>query len=584
MIRLHYVYAIGLLLLLASGARAEQLLPLAVQDGRCEFVLPTEHTDDQFLLIVGSLAQSGGPFHLRITSEPTTAAARLPLSKSPADPLWQKHVKELAALQATARRQPAAAERFTPLKQPPKFKVFHLLVGDGDFANPSNYVAVTAELRGVGKHCQVYVDPIADAKILERTVADAIRTFDSDVWPNALGSALDVDRDGRFTIFFSGWLAKMQSGQVKLGGFVRGSDFFRDLAAPFGNRCDMMYLNTDLKPGPYLHTLMAHEYTHAVICSEHLFGDYLPGSPRLDEQSWLNEAIAHMVEDRRGASWANLDYRISAYLNSPAGYSLVVPDYYGARLWRDPGTRGCTYLFLRWCVDKYGQALLTRLVQSNLSGVENLETATQTRFADLFRSWSAAMFVAGSGIDIAGVSPLTGVNPRAPLASRLLCGPSFESLPLKGDGIEIKLAPTGVAYALLHSPGATQSSIKVACDRKADLQVSLIRLPRKMPRLTLQCIRETNSEIQLSLTCHHAGVTLEHVAWEKVVTQPDATGDTSFQPDAARAMVWTSQHGGGRNSPKRCDPCAARPHRDQGNGEGRGGPANQRLALSKSEE
>src|SRR5207244_1823742 len=106
-----------------------------------------------------------------------------------------------------------------------------------------------------------------------------VRTFDGDIYPQArgeLGNVLDVDRDGRFTILFTGWLSRLCNGKVSLDGFVRGSDFYRDLDAPYGNRCDMMYLNTALQPGPYLRSLLAHEYTHAVIFSEHVFGHYLP--------------------------------------------------------------------------------------------------------------------------------------------------------------------------------------------------------------------------------------------------------------------------------------------------------------------
>jgi hypothetical protein len=527
------VSALALTLLLPLIAAADQFQPLTVKNGRCEIVLPTERADDQYLLVLGSLAQTGGPWRVRVAAEPTTAPVHIPPWENPRDPTWQKQINKLAELQATSRRQRAVAMSFTPLKDPPRYKTFHLFVKDDGFANPGSYEAVTAELRGVGRHCQVYVDRDADPAKLQPTIADAIQTFDNEVWPNALGDALDVDRDGRFTLLFSGKLDRMQGGQVKLSGFVRGSDFFRDLAPPFGNRCDMMYLNTDLKPGPYLRTLLAHEYTHAVICSEHIFGDYLPGADRRDEHAWLNEAIAHLVEDRYGASWANLDYRISCYLNAPGRYSLVVPDYYGARLWRDPGTRGCTYLFLRWCVDKFGPELLTRLVQSNLSGVENLEAATQTRFAELFREWSTAIALGGSGVDVEGVKTLQGVRLRAPLASRLLTGMYFDCVSLGTGQCEITLAPTAMAQVVLHSPAAMRSRILVSGPAAADLQVTLIHLPSQMPRLELANTKLPSGEYIVSLRCHHSDLMVEHIAWERVVTHQGADDDTSFRPETA---------------------------------------------------
>ena len=268
-----------------------------------------------------------------------------------------------------------------------------------------------------------------------------MRTFDEAVYPEArrrLGRCLDVDRDGRFTLFFSGRLDRL-AGNAALSGFVRSADFYRDLAAPFGNRADMMYLNTDLQPGPYLRTILAHEYTHAVVCSEHVFGDYLPGLVRQDEESWLGEALAHAAEDLHGFSRANLDYRVSAYLSDPSRYPLVEADYYAAGLWRTHGCRGATYLFLRRCVDRDGPDLLARLVQSNLAGAANLEAATGKSFAELFRDWTTATALSA---DLHG-----------PFGGRLLCGPRFRQVALDGGRGDVDLAVTSAAYLLLHSAG-----------------------------------------------------------------------------------------------------------------------------------
>jgi hypothetical protein len=520
-----------LVCLLAPIADAAPLHALAVQDGRCECVLTTDRADDQFLLVLGSLARSGGPFRVTVSTAPTVAAESVPPETPAADPLWPINVRDLAERQAKARAQNPPASSYAPLAEPPRQKTFYLFVKDGDFQSAANYVAVPAELRGVGKRCQVYVDQAhPDPRGLQPTIDDVIRTFDEEVLPRALGTALDVDRDGRFTILFSGWLAKLQSGQVKLGGFVRGSDFYLDLAAPYGNRCDMMYLNTDLRPGPYLRTLLAHEYTHGVLFSEHVFGDYLPVVTRQDEESWLNEAICHTVEDRHGYSWANLDYRISAFLNDPPRYSLIVPDYYGRKLWRDPGTRGCAYLFLRWCLDRFGPELLTRLVRSNLCGVDNLEVATQCRLAELFRQWSVAVGMSGTGIDADGVAPLRRLSLHGPLGDRLLCGPRQDVMTLTNGRNELTLAATGVGYVLLHSPGGPRSQVVVATDPQAALQVSLVRLPAGLPRLELRGERDAKGMVRLAVTACNAAVRLEAAAWERPVTREEARGDSSHEP------------------------------------------------------
>ena len=108
-----------------------------------------------------------------------------------------------------------------PLAQPPRQKLFHLFVEDHGFHNPASYVAVNAELRGVGKYCQVYVDrDHPDPAALRPAIDEVIRTFDTEIRPRALGRVLDVDRDGRFTMLFSGQLGHMQTGTARLSGYL----------------------------------------------------------------------------------------------------------------------------------------------------------------------------------------------------------------------------------------------------------------------------------------------------------------------------------------------------------------------------
>jgi hypothetical protein len=343
-----------------------------------------------------------------------------------------------------------------------------------------------------------------------------------------------VDRDGRFTILLTGWLGRLQGGRVSVGGFVRGSDFWRELAAPFGNRCDMMYLNAGLEPGPHLHTLLAHEYTHAVVFSEHVFGQYLPGLLPQDEEGWLNEGLAHLAEDRAGYSWSNLDYRVSAFLSDPSRYQLVVPDYYAAGLWRNPGSRGATYLFLRWCADHHGPDLPRQLVQTNLAGVANLEAATQERFPDLFRQWSAALLLEGSGLgtDAARPGEPAALDLRRPLAGRLLCGPRFSEVGLAGGREDVELAGTSAAHLLLHTPAADYARVTITAEPGTDLQVSLVRVPAGTGRLWLRPVPgQRPGTVRLLLTACDAPVTLNAAAWERQVPTTNRAEDTSYRPD-----------------------------------------------------
>jgi hypothetical protein len=456
----------------ADPVHAAKLLPLAVTDGRCDFVMPAGGVEDRYLLVVGSTALGKGPFRVTVRAERTDRPASLPLAGINPTADFRNRVNDtadrLARIRKERKDEPEAASA-----DPPRRRTFYLFVKEDEFFKPDSYEEVAADLRAVGKHCQVYVDrEHTDRDALQPTIDDAVKTFDESVFPlarKALGRCLDVDRDGRFTILFSPKLSRMSAGKVRLEGFVRGADFFRDRAAPFGNRCDLMYLNTDLKPGNYLRGIIAHEYTHAVVFSEHVLGDYLPAKERVDEESWLNEGLAHLAEDLHGFGWANLDHRVAAFLGRPEQYPLVVADYYADRVWRSAGHRGAAYLFVRWCADAYGEDVAGRFVQSSLRGVANLEAATREPFANLFREWTAALAVSGTGIEVEGVRPLRRIDLRGKLGEEQLTGPHFRDLAADGSA-EVELAATSAAY--FRVPAGVRVAIETAPD--AGLQVTLI--------------------------------------------------------------------------------------------------------------
>lgn len=536
-------------LLRADGDVARQIIPLAVRDGHCEFVVPTSAPDDKFCLIIGSLDRTGAVHRVQVAAQPCAGPVSLPLAEAVGDASWRQRVQALHTKQASFRESAELAAQYPPSAAPASERAFAIFVKESDFLNPASYANVVGQLRGVGRHCQVYVDrDFADVRGLQPTVDDVVRNFDETTYPQTrrqLGNVLDVDRDGRFTILFTPWLARLVNGQVSLEGFVRGSDFYRDLPQPYGNRCDMLYLNTDLKPGPLLRTLLAHEYAHAVVFSEHIFGNYPGALQPQEEETWLNEAIAHLAEDTRGASWDNLDYRISAFLSAPQSYRLVVPDYYSAGLWRSHGNRGATYLFLRWCADRYGPELAGRLVHTSLAGIDNVEVATAERFHDLFREWTVALALSGTGLSVDGVTradqgftPLSRIDLHGVLGGRLLCGPRQEALALSGESRAFEIAGTAAGFVLLHSPRSAVTRISVASDPQAALQVTLIRLPRSCPRLEVRAVPGQNSRsIRLQVTAHDADITLDAVAWERLVPAENSPEDTSYRSGSS-ARDW----------------------------------------------
>lgn len=518
-----------------SGALPPHLpIPIRVQsDQSANIVLDGGLEGASYLVLVGSLATDERAHQVDVELAPTSDQRTLAVDPCLAGEAWRAGVTSQRELMR-ARRQGTGASSDRPeayvAARFAQQKSFFLFVREDDFYDRESYHEVVGNLAVVGKHCLVYVDREDEAAGFPPEVAGAVATlFDERVQPMArelFGRHSDVDRDGKFTILFTHWLGNLSNGKVSIGGFVRGSDFLADLAPPFSNRCDMMYLNSNLRPGEHLTTLVAHEYTHAITFSEHTHGDYLPGEAGEDEETWLSEAIAHLAENLIGSGWSNLDYRVSTYLSAPGSYRLVVPDYYRAGLWRCHGSRGSTYLFLRWCVDRFGPSLLNELSRSNLEGVRNLEVATETPFEQLFRDWSVAMCLPGHGTE------RSSIEFHGRLEGRLLAGP--RPLELTGGASQLRLEPTSWRPTLVRVAASQRMALKLHSDPDAALQVTLARMPADEPRVRLaaELIETSNGTGGVQVTLHHeAGRPVE---WQALAIEPESLPQTK---SAAEELV-----------------------------------------------
>jgi hypothetical protein len=492
---------------------------IAVRGGRATFGVPTLDKGSETLVIVSALARSPGPFPIRMQA----------VAKDNAGPPDQVRG-------VVDRRPRLRAYRLEQVQDPPPGvpaanREFHMMVCDGDVAVASNYLAVTGVLRAVGNRVAVYVAIEDVAQVDSGLLKDIVATFDERIFPVAArttGLASDVDGDGRFTILLSSWLGRLGNGRHAVDGFVRTSDLDPVFTAPFGNRCDMMYLSTRLKPGPHLRTVLAHEYMHAVAFTRKS-RPAGAGLIRIEEEGWLDEAIAHLAEDVYGFSRSNIDYRVSAFLAQPERYRLVVEDYYAADLFRSHGNRGSTYLFLRWCALQYGPDLVPTLIQSPLKGATNLEEATGCSFAELFRRWTVSLYLAGldpapvpsGGAECRTVSdwtPAEDIELAGPRAARLMPG-----------GPEDRWSATGTSshFAVVQSPPAGAAEVTVIGPEDAELQVTAVPLPPGMAqvRLLARSSVAADGDLRLRAQIREEGgrsVRLSALAWAPLVPPADA--------------------------------------------------------------
>jgi hypothetical protein len=341
------------------------------------------------------------------------------------------------------------------------------MVREGDPSSASNYLPIHARLAiPPSPHVAVYIDERDAATLPPELVPQITDALESDILPTFAqrwGLAHDVDGDGRVAVLLSSWLNRLGSGRLAADGFVRGADFDPNLASPYSNHGDLIYLNPRIPTGAHLRTVLAHEYAHAAAISRKNPGGLGASGPVREEEGWLDEAIAHLVEDEFQFSRSNLDARVQAFLADPARYQLVVRDYYAANLFRSHGNRGSTYLFLRWCADRAGPALIDALIASPSQGVANLEAATHTPFSDLFRAWSVDLFFH---------------NPVG--------GPRFESVRPVPDAAPIIRHCAGTSSAYFVVDPSPDAVLDVQVDSPPESwQVTAVPLPDDHPALTL---------------------------------------------------------------------------------------------------
>jgi hypothetical protein len=507
--------------------RVGKPVPIAVRQGRASFRAPAGTAGSETLVVVSALSREKGPYSVQLAARPASSAS-VPLLAVDGIPA---RVRTRAA--DIRPREVHDADRVHT--EPRRERVFHMLVRDGDVYSPSNYTAVPAVLRGFGRRIQVYVAREDLESVGAEAIGDIINTFDSRIFPlmsSRFGPAPDIDGDGRFTVVLSSWLDHLGGGRFAVDGFVRVADLDRAFRPPLGNQCDVMYLSASLESGPYLRTVLAHEYMHAVLFGQKGRGRGRGAGAVQEEEGWLDEAIAHLAEDCCGFSTANIDYRVDAFLARPERYQLVVDDYYAADLFRSHGNRGSTYLFLRWCSDRYGPDLLPALVASGLRGAANLEECTGATFAGLYRGWT--LDLCGQRVEGSVQSPdsPTEGGPREKRHSRpadwVRGGPRLARL---GSGSTDRWTAQGTTshYAIVDGSTTGAVEIEVSGPAEAELQVTAVLLDDDHPRLDLSVVKLRGELGELFLRAsikerHGRPVRLAEISWVPLSPGPSRRG------------------------------------------------------------
>lgn len=201
---------------------------------------------------------------------------------------------------------------------------------------------------------------------------------------DVFGAPSDVDGDGKVLFLYTPLVD--QVGGV--AGFYRSKSLFSTSQGGDGNVADMMYLGIDHDESFY-ESLLAHEFQHLINYNQHVV--VRNGS---SEISSINEAMSHVCEDLvdqhvQGGNPSN----VRTYTASPHAFSLLAEQAH------DSGLRGTAYTFARSMMESYGDDVPTRLTQTALSGIANVENVAGESFEAVYEDYLARMFLAGSGLN-----------------------------------------------------------------------------------------------------------------------------------------------------------------------------------------
>jgi hypothetical protein len=354
-----------------------------------------------------------------------------------------------------------------------------------------SFATVTGRVRAIGAHVAVYVDTLAPAGGLDSAAIDTLtRAFDTHAYTVdtvAFGGVSDIDSNRVVLTLMTPVVNRLvTAAQCQSGGFVAGFFFPPDLdpsTAATYNDGEIFYTvvadpngtlscsHTVSDVENFLPATFLHELQHVISYNQHVLVRH--GAP---EDLWLDEALSSLAEELGGISYLPdvntysryvLDdvYDAYQYLASPGDHFLlqtsdtVLADF------------GAGWLYLRYLVDQFGDSLTNKLVETALTGTDNVAAQTQLPFATTVARWALANWVS----DLPGFTPpaelrYTSWSFRQTFASLFSQDPAdfptpFPLVPAVSDGMLVNLSGylrvgTGSYARALQSPGDSSFSLR----------------------------------------------------------------------------------------------------------------------------
>lgn len=373
------------------------------------------------------------------TSEP------LRLSVSPRAAYWADLPTVLDAGARPTRRLQQAASRTLGSED-------SFWINAGDSSSVGDHQRACT-LRRSSPNAYFYVDKASTA-LTEAQLDQLVTEWEQRIYPKltaVFGQESKPGIDGESRVFVVLSPAVHNFGADKnLMGYFWSRDAIPGTSDRHSNQKEALFMTDLLFERPPLTSFgtLAHEFQHLINFSRKAARlNY-----RVAEETWLDEGLSMYAMDVAGYGLPAGDYHIAkdlrAFQEEPQNYTLT---NWGQN---PPGfAYGQSYLFVKYLVDRYGDAAIPAILGSDQSGVAAVEgflKAQNTTFEAFFRDWAITNVV--SGTPLAAGTPysykglaLTGTYKSSTgLADIVLRG--FQQLPANSGDVVLTLKPWGTAY------------------------------------------------------------------------------------------------------------------------------------------
>ena len=286
----------------------------------------------------------------------------------------------------------------------------------------SVYTPVTARALAVGAHVALFEDTLAPPNGLATADIDSLeQILDTRVYPLdtlAFGRESDVDSNGVVLVVLTNVVNEMvTASQCASGGYVTGFFDATDLAPATAAQHNDGEVYFGLVPDPSgtlscAHGVadvvaatvpsFAHEFEYMINYVQHVL---VRGAG--PEDVWLDEALASYAVELTANSYLPVDtnswindvfdnlYDAYQYLAAPDLHYLIDTSNMAS------ADDGAGWLYMRYLVDQMGTGITRQLVQTSLTGTDNVAQVTGLPFATTVERWALANWVS----DLPGFTP-----------------------------------------------------------------------------------------------------------------------------------------------------------------------------------